>query len=64
MIIKSTAKDFPVIYQIINDAALAYKGIIPADRWHEPYMSKDELKTQIDQGVEFWCYHENEKSLG
>jgi N-acetylglutamate synthase-like GNAT family acetyltransferase len=52
------------IYEIINDAASAYKGVIPADRWHEPYMPKEELKTQIEQGVEFWCYKEAEKILG
>lgn len=64
MIEKSTANDFEDIYEIINDAALAYKGIIPADCWHEPYMSKDELRTQINQGVEFWCYKETEKIMG
>ena len=35
------------IYDIINDGASAYKGIIPTDRWHEPYMSMTELQTQI-----------------
>jgi len=36
MITKSKQSDFKDIYEIINDAAVAYKGIIPADRWHEP----------------------------
>jgi len=36
--------DFNMIYEIINDGANAYKGIIPADRWHEPYMPKEELQ--------------------
>ena len=35
--------DFGAIYAIINDAAIAYKGVIPADRWHQPYMPEDEL---------------------
>jgi len=39
-------KDFDTIYEIINDAANAYKGIIPGDRWQEPYMSKDELESK------------------
>jgi len=38
---------------IINDAARAYHGVIPADRWHEPYMPADELKTEIIGGS--WC---------
>lgn len=61
---RSTPNDFKDIYEIINDAASAYKGVIPADRWHEPYMAEDELKTQIEDGVEFWCYKENRKTLG
>src|SRR5580700_11278875 len=64
MIISSTPNDFSEIYEIINDAASAYKGIIPEDRWHEPYMAKDELQGQIDDGVEFWCYQEEGMILG
>lgn len=64
MITKCAPNDFQDIFDIINDAASAYKGIIPADRWHEPYMSADELTTQIKQGVEFWCYKENEETEG
>ena len=52
------------IYEIINDAASAYKGVIPADRWHEPYMPMEELMEQIKQGVEFWCYIEKGRILG
>jgi GNAT superfamily N-acetyltransferase len=44
----------PQILSIINDAAQAYQDTIPADRWHDPYMSLDELKGQIGQGVAFW----------
>ena len=41
------------IHFIINDAAVAYRGVIPADRWHEPYMSEEELETEIAAGVRF-----------
>jgi len=51
--------DFEAIYEIINDAALAYKGIIPPDRWKEPYMSREELSHEIDEGVVFLGYEEN-----
>ncbi len=50
------ADDLPHILSIINDAALAYEGIIPADRWHEPYMRPDELAHEIEAGVEFTGY--------
>lgn len=39
---------------IINDAAQAYRGVIPADRWHEPYMPRAELEREIAAGVVFW----------
>ena len=64
MIVRCKPSDFHEIYEIINDGALAYRGVIPADRWHEPYMSEKELQKQIDEGVEFWCYIEQEKILG
>jgi N-acetylglutamate synthase-like GNAT family acetyltransferase len=64
MIRKCEPGDFNEIYEIINDAAIAYRGIIPEDRWHEPYMPEEELKTQINEGVQFWCYAENEKVTG
>ena len=41
------------IHYIINDAAIAYRGIIPDDRWHEPYMGEDELDAEIAAGVRF-----------
>jgi N-acetylglutamate synthase-like GNAT family acetyltransferase len=56
--------DFETIYEIVNDAAQAYKGIIPADRWHEPYMGREELQHEIDAGVRFWGYEENGKLIG
>ncbi len=53
-----------MIYEIINDAARAYKGVIPADRWKEPYMSKDELQKEINSGITFWGYEEEGELLG
>lgn len=59
-----TDADFEAIYSIINDAAQAYKGVIPDDRWHEPYMSREELRHEIESGVRFWGYKENGELLG
>ena len=56
--------DFETLYEIINDAALAYRGIIPPDRWKEPYMSKDELRHEIADGVQFWGYEEEGRLIG
>ena len=64
MIRKSEHKDFNEIYEIINDAAMAYRGIIPADMWHEPYMTEEELKKQIAEGVRFWNYIEDGTIIG
>ena len=64
MIRKASEQDFEVILEIINDAARAYKGIIPADRWHEPYMTREELQGQIDDGVRFSCYVDNNEIIG
>ena len=44
------------IVDIVNAAAEAYRGVIPADRWREPYMPVAELETEIAAGVEFWGY--------
>src|SRR6266851_228713 len=57
-------KDLPALYAIINDAAQAYKGIIPADRWHEPYMPMDQLKQEIGDGVRFWGYEQGVELVG
>ncbi len=46
---------------VIYDAACAYKGVIPADRWHEPYMPLDELTAEIKAGVRFHgCFAQGE----
>ena len=52
------------VYEIVNDAAQAYKGVIPVDCWHEPYMPKDKLLHEIKEGVRFWGYEEDGKLLG
>jgi N-acetylglutamate synthase-like GNAT family acetyltransferase len=57
-------EDFEVIYDIINDAALAYRGVIPSDRWCEPYMTRAELIAQIEEGVRFSCYVEHDEVIG
>jgi len=59
-----TAADLPQMFSIINDAAQAYKGVIPADRWHEPYMPMDELKAQVADGITFSGYEEDGALLG
>jgi N-acetylglutamate synthase-like GNAT family acetyltransferase len=64
MIRKTTDEDFEEIFNIINDAAIAYKGVIPPDRWHEPYMTKEELQAQIEDGVRFSCYIDNNEIIG
>jgi GNAT superfamily N-acetyltransferase len=64
MIRVCTESDFKRIFEIINDAAHAYKGIIPKDRWHEPYMSFDELKKEIENGVFFWGLEHDGQLLG
>jgi N-acetylglutamate synthase-like GNAT family acetyltransferase len=56
--------EFAIIYDIINDAAIAYKGVIPSDCWKEPYMSRDELRHEINEGVEFWGCEEDGKLAG
>jgi N-acetylglutamate synthase-like GNAT family acetyltransferase len=58
MIRRCDDRDFDLIWTIINDGAQAYKGTIPADRWTEPYMSREKLRHEIDDGVVFWGYEE------
>jgi GNAT superfamily N-acetyltransferase len=51
------------IFAIVNAAAEAYRGVIPADRWHEPYMSLKELDGEIAAGVRFWGYEDGGGAL-
>jgi N-acetylglutamate synthase-like GNAT family acetyltransferase len=64
MIRNANAEDFEKIFNVINDAAVAYKGVIPPDRWHEPYMTKEELRAQIEDGVRFYCYVDDDEIIG
>ena len=59
MIRRCDESDFESIWEIINDGAQAYDGVIPRDRWKEPYMSRDELRHEMRDGVEFWGFEEN-----
>jgi len=52
------------IFDIVNQAAAAYRGIIPADRWHEPYMPLEELNGEIAAGVVFWGYERDGRLTG
>jgi GNAT superfamily N-acetyltransferase len=56
--------DRPAILAIVNAAAEAYRGVIPADRWHEPYMPADELDREIAAGVGFWGIEEDGELAG
>lgn len=56
--------DFEAILATINDGAEAYRGVIPADRLSDPYMSSDALRHELAQGVEFWCDDHNGSLLG
>ncbi|MBN2391127.1 MAG: GNAT family N-acetyltransferase, partial [Anaerolineae bacterium] len=64
MIRACVPEDFEAIYAIVNDAAQAYKGVIPADRWHEPYMPREELQHEIDASVRFWGYEDDGALVG
>ena len=64
MMRECTDEDLEEIFHIINDAALAYKGVIPEDCWHEPYMTKEELRAEIRDGVRFSCYVDAGEIIG
>jgi len=59
MIRRCDDSDFDQIWAVINDGAQAYRGVIPADRWTEPYMSPEKLRHEIDDGVVFWGYEDS-----
>jgi GNAT superfamily N-acetyltransferase len=64
MIRRCDMRDFALIWAIINDGAQAYRGTIPADRWTEPYMSREKLQHEFDDGVVFWGYEEDGALMG
>lgn len=63
MIRRCNRKDTERMYYIINEAAKAYDGVIPADRYHQPYMPMDELKSEMDR-MEFLGWEEDSKLVG
>ena len=63
MIREYKKSDSSKITYVINDAAIKYKGIIPDNCWHEPYMSEDELIDEISDGVHMFGYHDNNKLI-
>ena len=64
MIRECLEDDFEAIYEIINDAAQAYRGIIPPDRWHDPYMPREELREEISAGGAFLGYEKEGELAG
>jgi N-acetylglutamate synthase-like GNAT family acetyltransferase len=61
---QSVDADFAAMLALVNDAAHAYRGVIPMDRWHEPYMPADELAREIAEGVVFWVAEQDGRLLG
>lgn len=64
MIRRCNDGDFEAVYSIINGAAEAYKGVIPQDRWKEPYMSEEALREEMEMGITFWGYEEGDELVG
>ena len=64
MISEYKKRDSSKILYVINDAAKRYKGIIPDNCWHEPYMSKQELVNEFNAGVRMYGYHDNNQLTG
>ena len=64
MISEYKKTDFSKILQIINEASLKYKGVIPDNCWNEPYMSEQELIDELSEGVRMYGYHHNNTLTG
>ena len=64
MITEYMKKDVSNILSVINNAALKYKGVIPDNCWHEPYMSEEELLNEFDSGVRMFGYKKNNILVG
>ena len=64
MIRRCGAADVADIEAIVNEAAQAYRGAIPADRWREPYMPREQLERELAAGVEFWGVEEGGELVG
>jgi N-acetylglutamate synthase-like GNAT family acetyltransferase len=59
-----TDQDLEAILEVINDAAQAYQGVIPKDRFKDPYMPPGELRREIEHGVRFWGFERDGRLLG
>ena len=64
MIRPCTPADIATIESIINEAALTYRGAIPDDCWHEPYMTREHLQSEIAKGVHFFAYEVDDTIAG
>ncbi len=64
MIRPVTADHLRQLFDIINDGAQVYQGVIPEDCWHDPYMTMEELRGELDAGVGFWGWDEAGHCLG
>jgi GNAT superfamily N-acetyltransferase len=64
MIRRCSDSDEEVIWRIINDGARAYRGVISADQWTEPYMSREEMQEEISDGVVFWGFEDGGGLVG
>lgn len=63
MIHSCESSDIAAILTVVNDASEAYRGVVPADCWKEPYMAEEELRREIAAGVEFYGWEEDETVL-
>ena len=61
---EAAPRDLGAIFEIVNDSARAYKGVIPAAAWHEPYMPMDHLQSEIAKGVRFYCCDFDGRTMG
>ena len=61
---EAAPRDLGAIFEIVNDSARAYKGVIPAAAWHEPYMPMDHLESEIAKGVRFYCCDLDGRTMG
>lgn len=59
MICRLSSSELDSILHVVNDAAEAYRGVIPEDRWKEPYMPAEELRGEIESEVEFYGWVED-----
>ena len=64
MISEYKKTDTSKILNIINDASIKYKGVIPDDCWKEPYMSEHELIDEFSDGVRIYGYNHNNELIG